>query len=243
MSRLHPLATMNRNTTLILVGVFAVLLLYVLLIQRPAEEAKANATATPGASTTGNVWGTLTADQVLSVRIEDRSAGRAVAFGRSSASAAWEVTEPEARPADQLTAATNVGTLVNLTDSGFPCRPFCLWNHFSILRLRGQAHRWHHCPDLHRSEDPGWEFVLCRQRRRRQCDDCVELFPGGAAEAVGRAALSAADCHAGPAGDPGLDADPLMPIGPLAGWVRRSGGLPARFLLRGRAVGWLVASL
>lgn len=115
MSRLHPLATMNRNTTLILVGVFAVLLLYVLLIQRPAEEAKANATATPGASTTGNVWGTLTADQVLSVRIEDRSAGRAVAFGRSSASAAWEVTEPEARPADQLTAATNVGTLVNLT--------------------------------------------------------------------------------------------------------------------------------
>jgi hypothetical protein len=106
---------MNRNTTLILVGVFAALLLYVLLVQRPADEARANATPTSGASTTGSVWGTLTADQVLSLRIEDRAGGRVVAFGRASASAAWEVTEPEARPADQLTAATNVGSAANLT--------------------------------------------------------------------------------------------------------------------------------
>lgn len=106
---------MNRNTTFILLGVFAALLLYVLLVQRPADEAKANATATPGVTTTGSVWGSLTADQVLSLRIEDRAGGRVVAFGRTSPSAAWEVTEPAAGPADQLGAATNVGTLANLT--------------------------------------------------------------------------------------------------------------------------------
>lgn len=106
---------MNRNTTLILVGAFAVLLLYVLLVQRPAEEAKANATPTAGIITTGNVLGAVTADKVLSVRIADRAAGVSVAFGRSDPSAAWTVSEPEVRPADQISAATNAGTLTNLT--------------------------------------------------------------------------------------------------------------------------------
>ncbi len=97
---------MNRNTTLILVGVFAALLLYAVFVQRPADEAKANATPTPGVLTTGSLWGTLTADKILSIQIEDRAGGRRTVFGRTDPAAAWTVSEPAALPADQLAAAS-----------------------------------------------------------------------------------------------------------------------------------------
>ncbi len=106
---------MNRNTTLILVGVFAALLLYAVFVQRPADEAKANATPTPGVSTTGSLWGTLTADKILSIQIEDRAGGRRTVFGRTDPAAAWTVSEPAALPADQLAAASYAGTLAYLT--------------------------------------------------------------------------------------------------------------------------------
>ncbi len=106
---------MSRNTTLILLGVFALLLLYVLATQNAAPAA-ATATPTPAptSATTGPVWTGVTGDQVLSVRVTDRAVNRSVAFDRASAEASWSVTEPEARPADQLAAANNVATLVNL---------------------------------------------------------------------------------------------------------------------------------
>lgn len=106
---------MNRNTTLILLGVFALLLIYVLLTQN-ATPGSATATPTPAptSAVSGPLWSDVTGDQVLSVRVINHVAGRNVAFGRPSAEASWSVTEPEAQPADQLAAANNVATLVNL---------------------------------------------------------------------------------------------------------------------------------
>lgn len=106
---------MNRNTTLILVVVFAALLLYVLLVQRPADEAKANATPTTAVTLSGSLWAGVTADQILNVRVEDRAQGRTLAFGRADATAAWTITEPSAQAADQVAAAGNAATLVGLT--------------------------------------------------------------------------------------------------------------------------------
>lgn len=106
---------MNRNTTLILLGVFALLLIYVLLTQNAAPgSATATPTPAPTSAVSGPLWSGVTGDQVLSVRVTNHVAGRNVAFGRPSAEASWSVTEPEARPADQLAAANNVATLVNL---------------------------------------------------------------------------------------------------------------------------------
>jgi hypothetical protein len=106
---------MNRNTTLILLGVFALLLIYVLATQNAAPEAAtATPTLAPTDSASGPLWGGVTGDQVLSVRVTDRVGNRSVAFGRASAEASWSVTEPEARPADQLASANNVATLTTL---------------------------------------------------------------------------------------------------------------------------------
>jgi len=105
---------MNRNLTIGLVVVFVALLLYVLLVQRPAQEAQANATPTPStaAATSGALWEGLTADQILSVTVT--SADKTVAFGRASASEPWAITAPESQPADQLLAAQNAATVANL---------------------------------------------------------------------------------------------------------------------------------
>lgn len=106
---------MNRNTTLILLGVFALLLIYVLATQNVAPGAPtAMPTLAPTDSASGPLWGGVTGDQVLSVRVTDRVGNRSVAFGRASAEASWAVTEPEARPADQLAVANNVATLTTL---------------------------------------------------------------------------------------------------------------------------------
>lgn len=108
---------MNRNTTIALVIAFAVLLVYVLLVQRPADEAAQTATdtPTPASQTTGQVWPGLQADQILSVRIEDRAQDRAVAFGRADAAGSWNVTEPEAKTADQLAVASHAASVANLS--------------------------------------------------------------------------------------------------------------------------------
>lgn len=106
---------MNRNTTIGLLVVFAALLLYVVLVQNPADQAKQNQTPTPGLAPAGRVWESLQADQILNVRIGDLAQGRSVAFGRTAATASWAVTEPESRPADQVTAASNAASLANLT--------------------------------------------------------------------------------------------------------------------------------
>lgn len=105
---------MNRNLTIGLVIVFVALLLYVLLVQRPTQEAQANATPTPStsAATAGVLWEGVTADQILSVSVTGPDG--TMTFGRASASEAWAITAPEAQVADQLQAAQNAATVANL---------------------------------------------------------------------------------------------------------------------------------
>ena len=85
---------MNRKLTIGLVVVFAVLLVYVLVIQRPKDIA-ADVTATP--RPTVYLW-TITPDQVSGFRLEDRVNGLAVAVSHE-ASGAWTLVEPGPQPA------------------------------------------------------------------------------------------------------------------------------------------------
>lgn len=101
---------MNRNTTLVLVAVFGALLLYVLLVQRPREQAAAEATATPGPG--GPVW-TISSEQVAGVRLVDHAQNREVAFSKDG-QGIWKVTEPEAREADQQTASSTASQVTTL---------------------------------------------------------------------------------------------------------------------------------
>jgi hypothetical protein len=101
---------MNRKLTIGLVIVFAVLLLYVLVIQRPKDLA---ADLTPTPRVTAAVW-TVTAEQVSGFRLEDRVNGRAVAVARD-AGGAWTLAEPGPQPADQTAATSAVSGLVGLT--------------------------------------------------------------------------------------------------------------------------------
>ena len=110
---------MNRNTTIALVVVFALLGLYVLLVQRPKDQ-QAEATPTAPAASP-NLW-TAASDQVKGLRLEDRAGGRAVAFSQD-AQGAWSVTEPESRPADAakasdaVTSATGLYVSATITES------------------------------------------------------------------------------------------------------------------------------
>jgi len=101
---------MNRNTTIVLVVIFAVLVLYVLTVQLPNERA-ANATPTPVAASSA-VW-TIAGDQIAGVRVVDRAGNRSVAFAKDG-QGIWSVTEPEAQPADQSLASTSAARFTNL---------------------------------------------------------------------------------------------------------------------------------
>lgn len=108
---------MDRRWTIGLLVVLAILLIYIFGVQEPQQQAAATQTAAPptvGAPST--VLG-LTADTVLAVEITDRVLNQTVRFGRDSNAASWEVSAPEARPADQLQAASAVAGLANLSYS------------------------------------------------------------------------------------------------------------------------------
>jgi hypothetical protein len=102
---------MNRNTTIVLVVIFAALLLYLLLVQLPKDRAAAGATPTLGAAIE-NLW-SVTADQIRGVRVVDHVNDRSVAFGKD-AQGIWTVTQPTAEPADQAAAAEAAGRFSNL---------------------------------------------------------------------------------------------------------------------------------
>jgi hypothetical protein len=102
---------MSRNTTIALVVIFGALLLYLLAVQLPRDRAAAAATPTAGAATE-YVW-TASPDQVNAVRIEDRAAGRSVAFTKDAAGT-WSLTEPVAGPADAEAAAAGISRLTGL---------------------------------------------------------------------------------------------------------------------------------
>ncbi len=101
---------MNRKLTLGMVVVFAALLVYVLVIQRPKDLA---AEATPTARPTVYLW-TVTPEQVSGFRIEDRVNSQVVAVSRD-ASGAWTLIEPGPQPAEPTAVTTAVITLAGLT--------------------------------------------------------------------------------------------------------------------------------
>lgn len=100
---------MNRRLTIGLVVVFAGLLLYVLMVERPGQDG-ANATATLPATT--YLW-TLTADQITGMRLEDRVGGGVVDLAKD-ASGAWALNAPGPQPADQAKAAAAISGLTSL---------------------------------------------------------------------------------------------------------------------------------
>ncbi len=105
---------MDRRTTLALVVIFAVLLIYVLWSRQAEQTAQLTATPTAEASADENVVWKAPADQILSVRVVDRARSRSVAFGRETAQASWTVTEPQAQAADQLKAANSTASIARL---------------------------------------------------------------------------------------------------------------------------------
>ena len=106
---------MNRTTTIVLVVVFAVLALYVVLVQGPRDRAAAEATPTAG-TTPQVVWET-TADQVTSLRVTEPATGRSVALAKDAAGA-WTVTEPQAGPADPTALSSATSSAANLSVNG-----------------------------------------------------------------------------------------------------------------------------
>ncbi|MBL8094981.1 MAG: DUF4340 domain-containing protein [Anaerolineales bacterium] len=108
---------MNKTTTYVLLGAFALLLIYVLAVQQPADNAAATQTATAQsvALTEPNLVWSLTVDQVVGVTVADRVQGKTTSFTRPSASGSWTVVAPEPGPADQLAVANQVATLGTLT--------------------------------------------------------------------------------------------------------------------------------
>ena len=101
---------MNRNLTIALVVVFAVLLVYVLVVQLPKDRAAASVTGTPAVN---YLWTSFTADKVTGVHVVDRVQKQEVNFVKD-AGGAWSITAPTPQPADQSAAATYASGLTTL---------------------------------------------------------------------------------------------------------------------------------
>jgi hypothetical protein len=100
----------NRNLTLGLVVVAALLGLYVAFVQLPRNRA---ADVTPTVRVTEYLW-SLTADQVSGLRLEDRANGRAVELTKDAAGV-WSLVEPGPQPAEQGAATSAATSVTNLT--------------------------------------------------------------------------------------------------------------------------------
>src|SRR6185436_6745550 len=104
---------MNRKTTLVLFVIVVLLGAYMLFVQAPKDKAAAEATPTVVGGG-GSVW-SMSADQILEVRIVDTVKNRRVGFAKSSANlGVWSMTEPEPTPADQNAAASAAASFTNL---------------------------------------------------------------------------------------------------------------------------------
>ncbi len=108
---------MNKTTTYVLLGVFAALLIYVLAVQQPADNAAATQTVTAAQSvgSAPNMFWSLTVDQVVGVAVTDHRQNKTTSFSRPSPSGSWTIDAPLPGPADQLAVANQVAALGNLT--------------------------------------------------------------------------------------------------------------------------------
>lgn len=91
---------MDRRTAIGLVVIFALLGLYVLLVQKPQEQGQANATATAQAEKNKVLWD-FPIENVAGVRVRDFTQVRTVAFEKGP-DGQWVVTQPSAGPADDV---------------------------------------------------------------------------------------------------------------------------------------------
>jgi hypothetical protein len=103
---------MDRKTTIGLVVIFALLGLYVAIVQKPQEQASTAATATAVAGKDIPLWD-FPLDDVLAVRLDDLTQVRSVAFEKN-AQGVWNVTQPTAGPGDVVLAERIVGDLRRL---------------------------------------------------------------------------------------------------------------------------------
>lgn len=104
---------MNRKTTVVLFVIVVLLGAYVFFVQSPKD--KAAAEATPTLVGGGGVVWSMSADQILEVRIVDTVKNRRVGFVKSSANlGVWSMTEPEPATADQNAAASAAASFTNL---------------------------------------------------------------------------------------------------------------------------------
>jgi hypothetical protein len=105
---------MNRNLTIGLVLVFAVLVVYALVVQVPKDNAAASASQTLPATT--YLW-TLQASQITGVHVTDHTAAKSMDLVLD-ASGTWSLVNPGPQPADQSLAASDVDGLQTLTTDG-----------------------------------------------------------------------------------------------------------------------------
>ncbi len=99
--------------TIGLVVVFAVVAVYVLLVQVPKDKA---ASATPTTVPVNYLW-TVRADQINGVHIVDRVKGMKLDLVKD-AGGAWSLVNPGPQPADQALAASDVSSLTTLAVDG-----------------------------------------------------------------------------------------------------------------------------
>ena len=104
---------MNRRTTWILVGVALLLGGYVWYSGYSKQKAAAQATPAPTPVPGSGMLFQTTADKIGGVWIEDMAANQTVAFSKD-AQGNWQVTSPEARPADPVQAAGRAAQFANL---------------------------------------------------------------------------------------------------------------------------------
>jgi hypothetical protein len=86
------------------------LVLYLVFVQRPKEEAAQN--ATPTAASGGPLWGFTVAD-VTGARVVDNAGGRTLIVNKDD-SGAWAVLQPTPAPADQVKATDVINRLAGL---------------------------------------------------------------------------------------------------------------------------------
>jgi hypothetical protein len=100
---------MIKRNTLILLGIFVVLLIFAIFYQKMPKNAAGTVTPTPGEVA---FFSNLAEKSITSLRIEDTT-GKAVVLGRDSAGM-WAVTEPKGGPTDVTQAETAVTQLLSL---------------------------------------------------------------------------------------------------------------------------------
>ncbi len=102
---------MNRRTTLILVGVLAVLGAYTWWLETSTKNQPAK--PTPAPTVQANLW-SFTADQLTGLQVTDNTSGQSVVVTKD-AQGQWNVVKPEAGLANSTTVASITSNLASLS--------------------------------------------------------------------------------------------------------------------------------